>query len=777
TGLRSGDGGLVSVNVANIDAKAQPAVTTEIKGGAELFASTTMRINAAADSNAEALLGVEKHDDDDTVYGDNQKGINIGVITVAANDSRATVKPVVKIDIGDASLNSDGGITIMADGGQPKNISDDHNFDADIGVEVDDNRIDFREEHGLGYGTVVQYGKNESESLGGLKDSAKYRVIPVNSEIVRLGSVLVTHSQLELRYSETGVTWAEAEELAQIGGGRLGTIGSVAENSAVLAMMTSETEAWIGASDSLVEGQWRWDADTPDGPVFWWFGQPYDGAYANWEEDEPSASGAKYDYAAIRQFSLGIRGQGPAQGKWVAFDDTKTLHYFLVAVPDTNAINLVDDQLTFKQPHYLHGGQPDDAGEFGQDALALSINGYWNDMETQDQLGYVLQKGVDDFTIIDDFIYTFEDAQADAVTKGGTLAEITEGSQQLAILDLLHQKNTARAAEEEVALPNVWLAGSDAVEEGTWKWVNSDTPFWRGGLFGTAVPGAYTHFEPADQVVYHAGVVPIRGLENGGRYLVRQLGDQTIKLVDATAEDSLDRPHLFRGGDVTSEALISIENHGFEAGQAVTYRTARPLQFRSNDVSATDQTIAPQDANRIGSVSLLDEDKEVIYSSPVRNDQWFWLHQTETDDSSPQAFWPISEESTGDQPYHNWNDGEPGNPGVEDSATIYPTGFWSNVRGDTAPPLGYLLERPRFSITEGLYTVAQWQRYPAGYIKNGTWPATITTEEEWLAAREVIGQEDVLLGASDDSDRSEWLWQSWDFSGPENGEKFWDGKS
>jgi hypothetical protein len=41
-----------------------------------------------------------------------------------------------------------------------------------------------------------------------------------------------------------------------------------------------------------------------------------------------------------------------------------------------------------------------------------------------------------------------------------------------------------------------WIGGSDAANEGTWRWVSDGTPFWQGLAAGSAFGGAYANWNP-----------------------------------------------------------------------------------------------------------------------------------------------------------------------------------------------------------------------------------------------------------------------------------------
>lgn len=58
----------------------------------------------------------------------------------------------------------------------------------------------------------------------------------------------------------TEITWAEADAAARAmgRGAHLATASSAAEETCIEAVIPSFADAWIGATDSAVEGQWRW---------------------------------------------------------------------------------------------------------------------------------------------------------------------------------------------------------------------------------------------------------------------------------------------------------------------------------------------------------------------------------------------------------------------------------------------------------------------------------------------------------------------------------------
>lgn len=87
---------------------------------------------------------------------------------------------------------------------------------------------------------------------------------------------------------------------------------------------------------------------------------------------------------------------------------------------------------------------------------------------------------------------TWDQAEADAVAKGGHLVQINDATENALILSKISGKVTTTANDGGEA-KYVWIGGKETTTEGTYAWTGGTT-FWAGGISGSAQNGLYQNW-------------------------------------------------------------------------------------------------------------------------------------------------------------------------------------------------------------------------------------------------------------------------------------------
>ncbi|MBL9171580.1 MAG: hypothetical protein JNN07_27865 [Verrucomicrobiales bacterium] len=221
-------------------------------------------------------------------------------------------------------------------------------------------------------------------------------------------------------------TWHQARIDAESRGGHLATIVSSfewADMKRVLGTAMLGKNLWLGATDELAEGNWRWVT-----------GEPWN--FTNWRVNEPGND------------SLG-NGQGVPE------------HYLMIWGNETASR---DGDQAFWNDATVTGGV------LARDGYILE-RGYWTDMNDPDTDDDGLADSEEVFALpaLERITasLTWNEARADAEARGGHLAVITTTPEWERLLQVLGTNS-----------PNegLWLGASDLTQEGLWRWITGE-PF------------------------------------------------------------------------------------------------------------------------------------------------------------------------------------------------------------------------------------------------------------------------------------------------------------
>ena len=101
-----------------------------------------------------------------------------------------------------------------------------------------------------------------------------------------------------------GLNWIQAQAFARLRGGYLVSISSQQEQEWLIQQFGGTRLLWIGFTDSVVEGIWRWSS-----------GEAV--SFTNWASGEPNDDQGNEDYAVMNWGSPGFWNDlGPESQEW-----------------------------------------------------------------------------------------------------------------------------------------------------------------------------------------------------------------------------------------------------------------------------------------------------------------------------------------------------------------------------------------------------------------------------------------------------------------------------
>jgi len=262
------------------------------------------------------------------------------------------------------------------------------------------------------------------------------------------GDGLTDHYEMgfgRYQFVEGNFTWEQAKADAESRGGHLGTITSLQEHEFLRANFAGyaagSLRPWLGGSDAAQEGTWVWIT----GEVW---------NYTRWNAGEPNNAPNTQHYL--------WSGIGTSADQ--LWDDLSndTLHplaansYLLEFGYPTDPLKADTDGDGYDDKiESVLGSDPNDKNSFPADAAAT------------------LAAGTTTIEIVQG-TYTWNQAKVDAVSRGGRLAIFPTGT----VFDRV------ASAIRNTFSGYFWLGGSDAEQEGVWRWIDG-TPItygrWQSG--------------------------------------------------------------------------------------------------------------------------------------------------------------------------------------------------------------------------------------------------------------------------------------------------------
>ena len=321
-------------------------------------------------------------------------------------------------------------------------------------------------------------------------------IIMLKHSITLFSLILLTLPLSSSTYEIIGgnFSWDEAVIDASQRGGRLAILDTqekISEAQNYLDSLGEWPEFYIGLTDEVNEGDWRWIDGTPL-------------TASNWFINEPGGS-------SLENYAIVVSSNNPDySGKWgdntgTYFSDyiannTDDVGGYLIEYPDSDGDGIWDDYET-------NTGVFVSATDTGTDP---------NDSDSDDdgiKDGYETNTGVfvsatdtgtdpndsdsDDDSVIDGNEISgikymlinggksWHDSKLDAESKGGILAILdTKEKMNMAYNYLINLDVELNSWSDQNSYPNdVWIGLTDEVQEGDWKWINGENlefSFWLG---------------------------------------------------------------------------------------------------------------------------------------------------------------------------------------------------------------------------------------------------------------------------------------------------------
>jgi uncharacterized repeat protein (TIGR02543 family) len=465
-------------------------------------------------------------------------------------------------------------------------------------------------------GTVVAWGANwygETTIPSGLSG--------VTSIAANGYHILAIVPQPHFQIVNGSYTWHQAKADAEARGGRLAVLNTQAkidESNAFLRGLGAWPESWLGLTDEVQEGQWRWISGDALTASIW---SPYEpngsGNYGLVYGTGHAVSGlwddqtASYAKAYLLEFPKRVLGFSPTTNGSIAgngeYDPGSSATLTATANPGyvftgwTGAASGTQNPLSLTMDADKSVGAtfaPDTSDSDG-DGLCnydeVMLYGTNPDLADTDgdglSDGYEL--GIGRYTVVLGS-RTWAQAQADAVAKGGNLATFaTEDEWNRAMLSI------GEAALYDVN--GLWIGATDSAVEGAWAWITGE-PF----NYSNWTPGEPNNLNNSDYAAVAGDLggdlgkwYDFRGVTTRDGYILES-GYSTDPLVADVDHDGLNDGQELAAG--TSPFAADADGDGLTDAEEVNLTRTNPLKADSN-VNGINDAADDQDGDGLSNLA------------------------------------------------------------------------------------------------------------------------------------------------------------------------------
>ena len=353
------------------------------------------------------------------------------------------------------------------------------------------------------------------------------------------------------KYLLTGPgTWQQAQAQAQSLGGNLVTINNQAEQDWLVSTFGVTEDLWIGFTDEVTEGQYKWASSETSTYTNWSPGEPNNSENEDYVEiigngkwnDLPSTSSRRgiveikffeYNGSIYRLTTAGTWQQAQLQaqslgGNLVTINTQAEQDWLVSTFGGTESLwTGLTDEATAGQYTWASGetstytnwysGEPSSSADHVQDYVYINYGqpGKWDDLENEYQLRGIVENKFFEYNGSKYLLTgpgTWQQAQAQAQSLGGNLVTINNQAEQDWLV------STFGVTED------LWIGFTDEVTEGQYKWASSET-----STYTNWSPGEPNNLENEDYVEIingewndlpstfsRRGIIEIKNTINGG---------------------------------------------------------------------------------------------------------------------------------------------------------------------------------------------------------------------------------------------------------------------